>query len=222
MGEKMSTVETQLYKFSELSDDAKERAREKWREVDELQTDFLYEQFETAAGILGIDITVRKTRRNKENEMVAYTENTIQWSGFWSQGDGASFTGRFRYVPGCTEAIRKEFPTATTLHEIADALMVMQCTQILKSGSCAPLSGNVTHSGREVHKYSMDATLEDSEGEELAWDDPLTKKFLELMRDFADWIYNSLEKEYEYQTSDEAVDESIEAGEYDFDEEGNM
>ena len=181
------TVETHVYKFSELSDDAKERARDKYREDSEMFTDFCYEQFETAAAILGIDITETRTRKSHKNanEMVTYTANTIQWSGFSSQGDGASFTGRFTYVPGCTEAIRKEFPTNTTLHGIADALMVMQCTHILKSGSCEPLSGTVTHSGREVHKYSMDATIQDSEGNELDWDDPITKKFLELMRDFA-------------------------------------
>ena len=41
------------------------------------------------------------------------------------------------------------------------------------------------------------------------------------MRDFAQWIYDSLEKEYEYQMSDEFVTENIEANEYEFDEEGN-
>ena len=43
-----------------------------------------------------------------------------------------------------------------------------------------------------------------------------------LLRDFADWIYARLEEEYEYRTSDEQVEESIRANEYEFDEDGDM
>ena len=42
----------------------------------------------------------------------------------------------------------------------------------------------------------------------------------ELMRDFADWIYRQLEKEWEWQNADEQVDESIRANEYDFEIDG--
>ena len=38
----------------------------------------------------------------------------------------------------------------------------------------------------------------------------------QLMRDFADWIYGRLNDEYDYQTGDEAVEESIRANEYEF------
>lgn len=40
------------------------------------------------------------------------------------------------------------------------------------------------------------------------------------MRDFADWIYERLSDEYDYQTSDSAVEETIRANEYEFDEDG--
>ena len=42
------------------------------------------------------------------------------------------------------------------------------------------------------------------------------------MRDFADWIYKGIEEDYDYQTSDEAINESLSNGEYEFDEEGEM
>lgn len=45
---------------------------------------------------------------------------------------------------------------------------------------------------------------------------------IQLMRDFADWIYEQLEKAYDYRTSDEAVEESIIANEYEFDENGSI
>ncbi len=41
------------------------------------------------------------------------------------------------------------------------------------------------------------------------------------MRDYADWIYSTLQKEYYWRMEDEQVDESILANEYTFDEDGN-
>ena len=38
----------------------------------------------------------------------------------------------------------------------------------------------------------------------------------EALRDLARWLYRQLEREYEYLTSDEAVDESIVANDYTF------
>ena len=38
----------------------------------------------------------------------------------------------------------------------------------------------------------------------------------QIASDFADWIYRSLEKEYDYQMSDERVDETIRANECEF------
>lgn len=42
----------------------------------------------------------------------------------------------------------------------------------------------------------------------------------QLMRDFADWMYRQLEAEYEYRMSDEQVDDTITANEYEFTESG--
>ena len=36
------------------------------------------------------------------------------------------------------------------------------------------------------------------------------------------WSYRLLEREYEYLTSDDAIKETIEANEYEFDENGNL
>lgn len=42
----------------------------------------------------------------------------------------------------------------------------------------------------------------------------------EALRDLARWLYRRLEREYDYLSSDEAVDETIEANEYTFTEAG--
>jgi hypothetical protein len=42
----------------------------------------------------------------------------------------------------------------------------------------------------------------------------------DALRDLANWLYRQLEQEYDYLTSDEAVDETLIANDYTFTEEG--
>jgi hypothetical protein len=42
----------------------------------------------------------------------------------------------------------------------------------------------------------------------------------EALRDLANWLYRQLEQEYDYLTSDEAVDETLTVNGYTFTEEG--
>lgn len=51
--------------------------------------------------------------------------------------------------------------------------------------------------------------------------DEATDGIKELLRDYMRWIYKQLEKEHEYQNSNEVVDETITINEYEFDEDGN-
>lgn len=44
----------------------------------------------------------------------------------------------------------------------------------------------------------------------------LETRVLNLMQDFAQWIYDGLEAEYNYRLSDEAIEETIRANEYQF------
>ena len=50
----------------------------------------------------------------------------IWFSGFWSQGDGACFEGRYAYAPRASLRIRDYAPRDTELHRIADALQALQ------------------------------------------------------------------------------------------------
>ena len=49
------------------------------------------------------------------------------------------------------------------------------------------------------------------------WNHPVV---IEALRDLARWLYRQLEREYEYLSSDEAVDETITANQYTFTETG--
>jgi hypothetical protein len=214
----LAAIQEDVYTFDQLSDEAKRRARDARREDEARDFEPEYESYETAAKLLGIDLTERLTNKRTGK---SYTANTIQYSGFWSQGDGASFTGDFTFVPGCCESVREMFPQCSILHEIADSLTAMHNTLRLLEGK--KLSGKITHgyhSGSYVHSHTMDATAYDEEGEELEIE--TSDRFRDIMRDFADWIYKGLEEDYDSQTSDEAINERLSEGDYEFDEEGVM
>jgi len=197
--------------FDELSDSAKETARGWMRncEIEDFgqDTESLYYSALAAAKILGIDFDDKGKR----------SEPDIRWSGFSSQGDGASFVGSYSHAPNSPAKIREEFGTDTALHAIADGLDAIQNGFRLLTGH--RINARITQDGRGVHKMSMSVTVEDAEtGDELEDVEP-EDKILELMRDFAEWIYKSLEQEYDYRLSDENIEERIGDGEYQFDAE---
>jgi hypothetical protein len=212
--------ETTVYQFDELpTEAAKNKAREWLREGEQQDFDPEYEYYETAAKLLGITLDERKTGTTRGGKDIYQSD--IRWSGFYSPGDGASFVGRYEFAPGCAEAIRKEFPTNTALHQIADDLTVLFARRKLlgKSGIKAKIT---VDDGREVHKYAMGlewTVSGDNEDEEISGDEE--KALLEAMRDFAGWIYKSLEEEWDYRLSDGQIDESMRANEYEFDEDGD-
>lgn len=210
----MRKIEVILYQFDELSEKAKEKAREWYREGE--AQDFgahgeIFEPAETAAKILGI--TFRQDVVKLQGGGTR-TEPDIRWSGFSSQGDGASFVGSYEYAKGSSKAIRAEFGTDEKLWAIADGLTELQKKHGYK------LQATIEQSGHYVHKYSMSVDLyTHTVGKSETFADA-EKELLELMRDFAQWIYYGLEEEYTYRMSDEAVDESIIANEYEFTEDG--
>jgi hypothetical protein len=210
----MRTIETAVYKFNELSDAAKEKAREWYRGHGEYVCyDFIYEDAAEVAKILGFDIC--QTRKQLMNGEHRY-DPTIYWSGFWSQGDGACFEGSYAWNKGCVEAIKKYAPKDTALHNIAYSLWQMQRPWFYK------LTGSVKHSGHYYHERSMECSLDHSEYT-YGYNSPLPEdEFTDICADFAHWIYKQLEREYEWQMSDENVDESIVANEYEFTENGEI
>lgn len=167
------TIEVQAFSFDELSDEAKERAREWYRgeglhEV--LDFDHMYDDFETCANILGIDINSRSERSIQGKSLSP--RPAIYWTGFCSQ-------------------LRNAFGLRAT----------------------------TKHRGHYYHSRSMDIDVYDArdESRDLGEDEKL---LTECLIDFADWMYRQLDAENDYQYSDEAVDECIEANDYKFTEEG--
>ena len=210
---RIDTVETKVFDFEELSETAKETARQWWRDCENQDfgaSGFEFEAAETAAKILGIEFNQNTVKLMDGNTR---QEPDIRYSGFSSQGDGASFTGYYYYAKGCSKAIRAEFPTDKTLHSIADGLTAIQRKHAFK------LSAKITQNGLYVHQFTMYAEVENDERDVT---NELEDELQGLLRDFAGWIYKGLEAEYNWRTSDAQVDESIKANSYEFTEKGKI
>ena len=115
------------------------------------------------------------------------------------------FDASYEYVCGAAKAIQAEFPRATDLHDVARKLQDLQKRHFY-SLSCA-----VTE-GRSMNQYSCFRFGEDYECEDLG----------DIIDDFAHWARILLRNEYEWLTSDEAIQEAIEANGYEFTEEGKL
>jgi hypothetical protein len=202
------TITKTVYFFKELDDQAKERARDWFREVsagDNDFADYVIEDAATIADMLGIDLRQRPVKLM--NGSTRY-EPAIYWSGFSSQGDGASFEGRYSFKADCLATVSAHAPQDETLHAIARVLQ----------DNGRDLVATVKHVGRYYHENSMSIDVATDEDEAALPEaaDAVT----EALRDFARWIYKQLESEYEFQNSNEQVDESINANEYTFTENG--
>lgn len=203
-------VEIQVFKFSELSPAAQENARNWYRDNIEFNGEFVIEDASNVAAILGIEFDTRPVKT-----MSGHTihKPCVYFSGFCSQGDGASFEGRYSYAKGAAKAIRDYAPNDKTLYYIADEL------QAIQSKAFYGFSATISQSGHYYHANTMSVTVEHSTHDERVTVD-IENAIQELMRGFANWIYNQLETEYNYQMSDSIVDEMMIANEYEFEETG--
>ena len=208
----MRTQTTTVYKFDELSDEAKQAAIESARYADVEffgWWDSSFDSFAEAADLFGLDI--RQTRKSFADGGHRY-DPTIYFSGFSSQGDGACFEGYYTYKKGALKATKQAFPGDSEL------LCIVRDLQTLQQRNFYQLTATTKHRGHYNHSGCMDITVDRADGKAFSGGDEESLK--QLFRDFADWIYSHLEKEYDYLTSDESVAESLSANEVEFTEDG--
>jgi hypothetical protein len=202
-------IETTVYRLDELSDAAKDKARAWYREggFDYDWYDSVYEDFQQIAEILGIRFKTRTVRLMGGGTR---QEPRIAFTGFWSQGDGASFECYYSYRRNAPAEIRSYAPMDTKLHEIADTLLAIQRRNFYQ------LRAEVSHRGHYYHEYCMSISVERNSPTYQDMTTDAEEIVTEALRDLARWLYRQLEREYDYLSSDGAVDETIVANEYTF------
>ena len=210
----MRTIETKVYEFDELTEEQKEKTTEKLWDVNVNYEwwESVYEDAVRMGALLGIEI---EQRRFKAYGGKTGCEPKIQFSGFCSQSDGASFEGGYRFVPDALLKIQEETDDKELIR-IAQELALIQVTRRLQD--LGDFKVSVSTSGNYCHSNTMSVTLEldDDSTEDIEPDlIGLEKELTQLMRDFADWIYERLENEHDYLTSDEHIDQYLSEEKFD-------
>src|SRR5574343_1664132 len=181
----MRTITLDVFQFDELSDSAKEKAREWYRGCDcGDYLDYIVEDFKAIGKIIGLEVS-----------------NVFYSVGF-VQSDYAAFVGTWRYAKGCMAAIKEYAPTDAELHNIVSAWCDLQRKHFYRvSAECVCRRDWQAVDGVDVGGWYV-----------LAVHDSAS----EISRDLSSWLYHRLRDEVEYKNSDETVDESIRANEYEF------
>jgi hypothetical protein len=215
----MRTITKNLYSFDELSPEAKERAINDARQ-DEGRLGYewwggVYDCFKSDMKTHGIGV------------------DKIYFSGFWSQGDGACFTG---YIDLTTEQLLSALPD-----QLRKDLITFNAKCRLLGYSPLDISyrAKIEHSGHYYHSGTMriaspyNVEIQESDVDESPLLDEMVMLrdaiddrneyddlALEIARGHADDLYRLLEQEYEYLTSEEFIAESLSNHDYEYDENG--
>ena len=193
----MRIIETVVYDYDELDETAQEKARDWYRKgaLDYEWWDVTFDTIRAAGVYLGIDA------------------KDIYFSGFYSQGDGACFVGRYSYRTGWRAALKAEFggDTLAELEKIGLALQKAQRPVFYTA--TARVAKRCDHYSHE-NTVSIDVSADTDTVDDDAIDTAL--------RDFMRWSYRLLEAEHDWLLADEQVIESIRANEYTFTADGEI
>lgn len=155
--------------------------------------------------------------------IVGFENPDFCYSGFYSQGDGASFFGDYKYKKGCLKKLKNEFPTNTELHNIVKGIYDIQKTHFFGI-TCRINCNNHRYSHSNTMGFDFDNIVRADQTHDYFYtvfnnkSDELV--LIKLFSDLADNFYNILINEYNYLTSDEQVTYAL--VEYDFTENGEI
>lgn len=180
----MKTVSVELFSINELSEDAKKKAIEKERSHYDVDLTFTVEYIEEILTCLGF-----------ESPKVAY-------SGFSRQGDGLSFTcDNWQYKKGMLDNI-KQVTTNKDVLEWAQCLYSESKDTFFKLSFCVERTSN---------RYSHSNTVTVANYQYGDYD--LSDKQIEWLNHIKNGLcllfYRMLEKDYDYQLSDEYIIDSL-------------
>lgn len=194
----MYTKQVNIYQFNELPEAAKEAARDWFRSCpDSFDDDSVKEEYTTAGDMLGITI------------------DEILCSGFAVQGDGACFTGSYAYASGWREALKSEFGAGL----LAKFEGIGERLEQIQGANDYAVTAKITHSDRYTHALSADIEVLTDHGDDDA-PESVSQALKEVLQDFMQMIYRSLEDEHDGQMSAPAIDETLEINKYTFNEKG--
>lgn len=195
--------ETTVYSFAELSKESQERAIENLRDINVDYEDW--------------DECVLSDQEEILKDLGFTSELKISYSGFWSQGDGASFTCKNVDLAKVVPAVGGyKFK-----HKALENLFYQNCKGTVNRGNLPYVHEMSTNYNYAIDFYTFNgyqhpricAAIED-----IA--EKLETQIVEYIVELNQKIYKAIEAEYEALRTDEAVRDTIEANEYEFTEDG--
>lgn len=225
----MTDTETEQTEFiyEDLSPKAKEKALEWWASAQDHEWwDCTYANAKEDGKAKGFDI------------------EDIRFSGFWSQGDGASWTGRVDIKQFIEHHLKEDNPDHHR-YFVLQALLAEDHDWVERHVTVSRYGFHYVHSQTmrlDGVYYGVDSLDEDSE-ERLQEEGPLQRAniyqlwqgidgsallddlcewIIEEAREYADKIYADLETEHDHLTSEESLIESAYANGWRFDEDGRL
>jgi hypothetical protein len=182
----MRRVELKIYSFNELSDKAKEKARDWYRSLQD-SSDFQ----STQDKIIGVAL------------LCGFMEGTeVAWSVGYCQSDHATLEGRWSAKRVNVEPIKQEFPK--------DALLRQIVKQFAQLAWRSPALSFVTS-----HRHIVDQIEEPAHS--TAYKDSFA-----AVQSLNTWAYDQLRQQADWLHSEECVDETIVANDYEFTEDGKF
>jgi hypothetical protein len=191
--------------FGDLSDSAKAKAIESNRDINVDHEDWA-------------DPIIEGFVEDMEGFGVSDVE--VEYSGFWSQGDGASFTGRVRGEEDKAKLVNESIGMKVPQEVLENIYISIKKNDTRYSHSHTMFAEVEVDGEDEVEIYigpDVNITLDMEEQCE-----PIKVKVEDWAREKADELYRTLESHYNSLCSDEEVAETLISNEYEFDEEGNI
>ena len=194
-------IQETVYTIDELKEQFPEVYKKAIEKNQDINTDFEWYDFIEADYI-------------EQLEKIGFYDIEIQFSGFWSQGDGACFSGNW-YKD------RVDLSKVDIEEIYSDSIKNLYGTLVEITNSCSDGSFCITTSGRYCHENTMsiDGEFYDESGEFIYMDDD---RILSECKCIAREIYRSLEEDYTYLTSEPSILETLQCNEYYFDLNGTI
>lgn len=213
----MRTETIEIYTYAELSEKAREKALLDYSaSIDYDWWDSIYEDAMGIASLMGVTI------------------DKIAFSGFYSQGDGARFTGFYTPVDNVQDKVKEYAPTDESLHRIAAEFDRIRAEFTLTTVNGCPIPADYyalisASTSNYCHENTMVIDVDTAAGS-LFWVlddagahfDKIKTDLKSTLRSYAQWIYKQLETEWEYLTCEDSFSEACEANNWEFTVNGEM
>lgn len=193
-GEDMEQITLDLFSFEELSNEAQQVAIETVRNC---QYYLSHEWYDST-----------KEDFHHILNLIGFSNVDSKFSGFCSQGDGASFSAMYGYQRDCKTNVKIHAPQDNELHEIVGGIVKIMRRYFYR------LECEIYTRGQYCHSNTMYFSWEMSDNSECYLTSEDEDVLEQLFRDLADWYYSRLNKEYDYIMSDEGIQSYIIANEF--------